>query len=284
MQIIDIHTHLPFTREMVMDKRNLEFIAQSGLEFPRECKASSLISAMDAAGVDKACIMGPNPAENIAYTNDMVAAAVSAFPERLSGFMGVNPFISKEELGRQFDRFMQNDGFKGVGELGGYDLLTPQCCLIYEKCIEKDIPVLIHTGFPLPSMYMKYCHPQVIDQIAVRYPELRLIMAHTAFPWIIDALGVVIRHKNVYIDVSNLLSFGELIFRTVLITFTQSRLGDRILFGTDFPGSLPDRYISKIRRININSFIAFVLRIPRISKKDIGNILGGNAARLLKLP
>src|SRR5262249_4932128 len=91
--IIDVHVH-PVSRDLVRDPRNLRMMERDAACLADDDAVSLLIERMDRAGVDRACLMGPTAGDGIALTNEMVRAAVARHPERLVGFVGVDPIGS----------------------------------------------------------------------------------------------------------------------------------------------------------------------------------------------
>jgi predicted TIM-barrel fold metal-dependent hydrolase len=228
--------------------------------------------------------MGPNPCDGIALTNEMVARMIAAAPTRFIGFVGVDPVgqgAAKTQV--EIERAVEEWGFKGVGEVGGQDLLAPEWEVVYRACVANRLPLLMHVGVPLPSMLMKYSHPFLLDELAHRHPELTIIAAHAGAPWILETLAVAARHPNVSLDISALPAMRKELLPLVLALCADQGLEDRVLFGSDFPLVDPGQYASTVRRLRIPPLARWIGRLPPLSKAFKRKILGENAERLLAL-
>jgi predicted TIM-barrel fold metal-dependent hydrolase len=283
MRIVDIHVH-PVSRGMVLDPRNLRFMERGCamlLDVPAE---KTLLERMDAGGIAVACLMGPNPHEGITLSNDVVHKLVESHPTRFVGFLGVDPVRDgPSQTKAAIEQAVDQWGFKGVGEIGGCDFLAPEWAGVFETCIQKQIPVLVHMGVPLPSMLLKYGHPFLLDELAHRYPELTIIAAHSGAPWIMETLAVLVRHPNVYLDISTLPAIHEQLARVVLALCASRGLEERVLFGSDFPVVDPCNYAIAVSKFTVPASIRWLMSVPAITPSFKQKILEENAIRLLRL-
>jgi predicted TIM-barrel fold metal-dependent hydrolase len=285
MITIDVHVHLVNSKhldpENPMDLAFLE--SMSGLSLGDHYPVDLLLSEMDRGDIQMAVVQGAPPNSGVLNTNDDIGAIVREHPGRLAAFAGVNPFEGKkavEELGR----CVKELGFKGCGEFGYMDLLDERCLAIYEKCIELDVPILVHTGFTVPTAPLKFGSPVPLDEVAMKYPDLKIIAAHCGFPWYMELVSVLARRPNVYVDVSALGVAALPHLMRMQIIFPFLNLGiDRILFGTDFPVVRPSQYAPYVRKLRPNLVVRRLMGLPRLTQADTNKIMGDNAARLLKL-
>ena len=116
----------------------------------------------------------------------------------------------------------------------------------YDLARAHDVPVVIHTGeTALPEALLKYAHPLTVDELAVEFPDVRFVMAHTGNPWIIDAVEVARKNPNVYLELSGLFA-GRFCPQSMAeeerayldyIRMWMKYLGryDKILYGSDWP-------------------------------------------------
>jgi hypothetical protein len=272
MITIDVHAHL--TSGKHIDPANpvdlAFFESVSGLSLGDYYPVDLLLSEMDEGDIQMTVIQGHPPNSGFLNTNDDIAAIVREHPGRLAAFAGVNPVEGKKAV-EELERCVKELGFKGCGEFGYMDLLDERCFPIYKKCIELDVPILIHTGFTSPTCPLKYGSPVPLDEVAMLYPDLTIIAAHCGFPWFLELASVLARRPNVYVDVSLL---GVPLLPDMLrqqIIFAFLGLGvRRILFGTDLPAVRPSLYAPYVRKL-------------RPTEAETNMIMGENAARLLKL-
>lgn len=82
-------------------------------------------------------------------------------------------------------------------------------------------------------MRLKYSNPMYIDDVAVDFPDMKIILAHPSFPWQEEALSVATHKPNVYIDLSG---WSPKYFPPILVRYVNTILQDKMLFGSDWPG------------------------------------------------
>jgi hypothetical protein len=285
MITIDVHAHLTCGKHLDPENpADLAFFeAMSGLSLSEDYPVELLLSEMDKGGIQMTVILGHPPNSGVLNTNDDIAAIVREHPGRLAAFAGVNPFEGKKAV-EELERCVKELGFKGCGEFGYMDLLDERCFPIYKKCIELDVPILIHTGFTGPTCPLKYGSPVPVDEVAMMYPDLKIVAAHCGFPWYMELASVLARRPNVYVDVSALGVAAMPNLMRMQVIFPFLNLGtDRVLFGTDFPVVRPSQYAPYVRKLRPNLLVRRLMGLPRLTEADTNKIMGDNAARLLKL-
>ena len=108
---------------------------------------------------------------------------------------------------------------------------------IYRRCEERGLPVMIHTGTSIfPGARSKYGHPMELDDVAIDFPDLTILMAHGGRPlWMDEAFFVLRRHRNVQLELSGISprSFLEYVPRV-------QALADRVVCGTDCAAPVPE--------------------------------------------
>jgi predicted TIM-barrel fold metal-dependent hydrolase len=146
---------------------------------------------------------------------------------------------------------------------------------LYEVIAEAKLPALFHTGQTGVGagtrggggLRLKYAQPMYIDDVAVDFPDMPIIMAHPSFPWQEEALSVATHKPQVYIDLSG---WSPKYFPPILVQYANTLLKDKILFGSDYPVMTPERWIEDFDKLQIKPEVR-----PLIMKE--------NAAKLLKL-
>jgi uncharacterized protein len=137
------------------------------------------------------------------------------------------------------------------------------------------VPALFHTGHSgLGSgiaggggIRLKYSNPMYVDDVAVDFPELTIVLAHPSFPWQDEAISVALHKPEVYIDLSG---WSPNYFPPQLVRYARTLLRRQILFGSDYPMITPDRWLDDFERLEFDE------ATTRLILKD-------NAARLLGL-
>jgi predicted TIM-barrel fold metal-dependent hydrolase len=185
-------------------------------------------------------------------TNDYVAGIVRKYPGQFIGFCSVDPWQGRKAVD-EVRRSAEDLGLRGVKFHPTLQEFFPNDRRFYplwEACADLGLPVLIHTGMTgigagLPGgggLKTKYCAPiPHIDDLAADIPQLTIIMAHPAFPWVDEQLAVLLHKPNVVMDLSG---YSPKYFQPQLVQYANSLLQDRMLFGSDYPSITPDRWLA----------------------------------------
>jgi predicted TIM-barrel fold metal-dependent hydrolase len=256
--IIDIHTHL-FNSDIVAQpfwdgwaevgalriNRPLEKVQRRLPEF-LDISGDMLVKDMDAAGIDKSVLLVIDwglarhlgePKLSIEKINKVYADAVEKYPQRLIAFAGIDP--RRNKAAELVGKFLKEWSMKGIKfhSAAGFYPNDKACYPIYEKALEYGVPVLLHTGESLKPFYFKYCQPIYAQEVAMDFPDLPIILAHTGGCWYSEAVSICNNTTNVYLDVSvwqpRLLRPLE--FYRALRTLLDSVSWQRVLFGSDYP-------------------------------------------------
>jgi predicted TIM-barrel fold metal-dependent hydrolase len=223
--------------------------------------AEALLREMDNHGVTRAVVSAAG--EFAAYWNtrgnDDIAVLAQRFPERVTGFATINPWMRAKGI-EELRRSRELLGLAGLvlhPMLQGFEANDPLVFPLVERAIELDMPVYVTGGAPLLAV------PYKIADLAGRYPEGRFIMGHAGWDFHFDVLYCLNAHPNLWAETSkNELCNLEAIARGVGI--------DRLLFGSDYPFST---YASEIEKVRL---------LPGLEAADIDRILGSNAVLLLE--
>lgn len=291
--IIDAHVHIPFREDLT--EQELTFMKKKSIDVSTLAgEPSELLGTLDRVGIDRAIVFplampsySKTEAE-IARLNERTAAFVSAAPERLIGFAVLNPHHEVRVSLQVLSYAIEDLKLKGVKLHPTLQSFYPndrKLFEIYEHACENKIPILFHSGASLPSHADHFSRPIFIDEVAVRYPELRIILAHIGRPWYLEAAMLMRKHTNVYADISANVgrSGGAALLELVLLTVkVYSGAMDRILFGSDFPVYQPGEMLSLFGQAS-KGVLADVLKLPKLTETEIKGILGENAKRLLLL-
>ena len=210
-------------------------------------------------------------------SNEHVAAAVKKHPDVFMGFGSVDPWKGKRAL-EIVDR-IKDLGLRGMKFHAAEQAFFPNDQRFYPlwaKCEEHELPCLFHIGMcgigaGAPGglgMKLKFVRPiPYVDDVAADFPGLTIIGAHPAWPWQDEMLAVAMHKSNVYIDLSG---WSPKYFPPSLVHYTNFALGDRVLFGSDYPVLSPERWMKDYEDAGFKEELR-------------GNIFIENARRLLKL-
>jgi predicted TIM-barrel fold metal-dependent hydrolase len=183
--------------------------------------------------------------------NDEVAAFVAAAPERRIGFLSVHPEVSGWES--ELERAVDDLGLKGIKLGPNYQVFDPldyRALRLYEIAEKRGLPILFHQGAsPIREAPLRYAHPLLMDEIAIRFPELRIVMAHMGHPWWRETIVTIRKHPHVYADVSALFYRPWSLYEGMRLV-TEWNVFDRLLFGSDYPIATPAETIAGLRAVN----------------------------------
>jgi uncharacterized protein len=123
---------------------------------------------------------------------------------------------------------------------------------LYELIAEHRLPAIFHSGHSGigsgmrggGGLRLKYSNPIHLDDVAVDFPDMTIIIAHPSWPWQDEALSVCLHKPNVYIDLSG---WSPKYFPPQLVRYANGQLRERILFGSDFPLITPDRWLQDFK-------------------------------------
>jgi len=131
-----------------------------------------------------------------------------------------------------------------------FDPLGEDALRVYAAAERHGLPVLFHQGAsPVREAPLRYAHPLLMDEIAIRFPELRVVMAHMGHPWQRETIVTIRKHPHVYADVSALF-YRPWSFYEGLRLATEWGALDKLLFGSDFPIATPGETAAGLRRVN----------------------------------
>jgi hypothetical protein len=232
----DVHTHI-WAPEHVTD----EFMSDLLRAWPGavDLRADYEAHAEHAAAVDRSVVLAFD-AEYAGFMvpDEFVAEYVRRDERRLIGFSSIDPL--RRNVREKLARATEELGLRGVKlapTYQGFDPLGPEAYAMYEAIAERGLPVMWHQGTTFVRKAMlAYALPRQIDDVAIRFPEMPIVIAHLGHPWIDECIAVVRKHPRVFADVSALIA-RPVQFRNALISAGEYGCGDKLLFGTDWPFS-----------------------------------------------
>lgn len=246
----------------------------------------ALLAAFDEAGVSIGALL-PLRAESYGWrvTNEYVAETVAQAPDRLIGFAGVSPLAHDAQ--KELAHAIETLGLKGLKlhpPIQMFDPGDPACFVVYEAMQHYGLPILFHTGSGPSQLSDRYSNPHLVDEVAVHFPDLKIIMAHAGRFWYQETLTMMRRHPNIYIDISanvgKATGYGLLLALLVAVKEVVGGV-DRVLFASDYPWYMPKRMIDLLQQAAEASRI---MPAPlQITEEDLARITDGNARRLLNL-
>jgi len=282
-RIIDAHVHMnPFWR---LDDDSLSLLREYGHGFDTKMELArnpeQFVAYLDEQGVEKAAIIN-YVTPILGYTHDVNEWAASyrdAAPDRILAFGGFDP-VAADDPTAELDRAIDDLALDGIKihpphqNLQANDYLSDPgyrgldgLRQLYERCAAADIPVMVHTGTSIfPGARSRLADPMPLDDVAVDFPDLDIIMAHGGRPmYTEEAWFLIRRHENVYFDISSIPPSN------LLDHFPRlEEVVEQVLFGTDWPGPM-------VPGIGEN---AEAVRSLSLSPEALDRLLYGTAAEL----
>lgn len=284
--VIDAHVHMnPFWR---LDDDAQSLLREHGHGFDRKVELArnpdQFVSYLDDQGIERAAIIN-YVTPILGYTHDVNEWAASfrdAAPDRIFAFGGFDPNETNDPES-VIDRALDDLNLDGIKlhpphqNIQANDYLTDPgyrgldgLRYLYERCANEDVPVMVHTGTSIfPGARSRLADPMPLDDVAVDFPNLDIVMAHGGRPmYTAEGWFLLRRHDNIYFDVSSIPPSN------LLNHFPRLEMvADQTLFGSDWPGPMvPD--ISE----NVNE-----IRSLSLSDETIDRILYGTAAELFDI-
>ncbi len=191
-------------------------------------------------------------------SNDDIADAAARHSDVLIPFASIDPAKGKTAL-KEARRLVTEHGVRGFKFHPSVQAFWPDdrsAYPLYEVISELGVPALFHSGQTGigsglrggGGIRLKYSNPMALDDVAVDFPDLTIIIAHPSFPWQDEALAVATHKPNVYIDLSG---WSPKYFPPQLVRYANTLLKRKVLFGTDFPLLSPDRWLKDFDTLDI---------------------------------
>jgi uncharacterized protein len=208
-------------------------------------------------------------------SNEEVAEGAAANSDVLIPFASVDPARpdAVERARRLIDEHHVR-GFKFHPNLQAFFPNDRSAYPLYEVIAQAGLPTLFHTGHSgigsgLPGgggVRLKYSNPIYVDDVAVDFPEMQIVLAHPSFPWQDEAISIAMHKPEVYIDLSG---WSPKYFPPQLVRYANTLLKRQVLFGSDYPMITPERWLRDFERLEIDDDVR-----PLILKENAARLLG----------
>jgi len=251
-KIIDVWMQHPtpdfINHEMFASLRRWMGIDKVTEEIPVEIT----LSAMDEGRVRKGLISAWWGPGGELISNDEVASSVERFPDRFLGVGSVNLHKPMDAV-REVRRCVNKLGFKGIRIVQWLWDLVPtdrRYYPVFAECIEQNIPVCLQVGHTGPLCPSEPGRPiPYIDQVALDFPELRMVCGHIGYPWTLEMIAVATKHPNVFIDTS---AYTAKRFPVELIQYMKTNGKKKVLFGTNYPMITPAKCLEDLDGLELS--------------------------------
>lgn len=285
--IIDVHTHTPTHRDKVPQSEKKVFTGwhsgdpvsttNSWADYQRGMKAAdiSIVFNIHVPDVEKYT----GTAGDATRINDSTADFVAADNSRI-GFMSVDPNLA--DYLDEYER-AKSLGLKGIKLGANYQRFEPlgkEAFELYRRAEKDGLPILFHIGAsPISFAPLKNAHPLTVDEIAIAFPDLKIVMAHIGHPWVRETVAVIRKHPNVYSDVSAIYTRPWMTYEALVMAYEWGAM-HKLLFGSDFPVTTPQYAMERLRAVND---VVAGTSMPKIPTEKIEAIINADALSALHL-
>ena len=273
LRALDVHVHLEPVEDNAVDAQAKKYFGDSSAPLDRKGMANYYRSrgiAFVVFAVEEQLTGKPR------VTNDEVLQFAAENSDIAIPFASIDPHRGEAGL-RDAKRLI------AAGKVRGFKFHPPiqqffpndrVAYPLYEVIAAAKLPVIFHTGHSgigtgLPGgggVRLKYGNPLPIDDVAVDFPDMPIIMAHPSFPWQDEAISICLHKPNMYIDLSG---WSPKYFSPTLIQYANTLLKNKVLFGSDYPLITPDRWLADFEKIAIREEVR-----PLILKQNALRLFG----------
>lgn len=263
--IVDCHTHVMWYPEHLSERYAEEALASKLVKL-RRSGGAAYAARLDkhcydstpedhwaaSAPADRVVVFGLQArASGIWVPNEVVADYVRQHPEKLEGWASVDP--TQPDCVEQLQHCVTNLGLRGL-KLGPvyqhFDPADRRHWPLFEQCQRFGLPIMWHQGTTFPSQArLKWGLPLQLEDVAMDFPDLRMIIAHLGHPWEADTVALVRKAPNVYTDISAV-HYRPWRYWQAMVTALEYGVEHKILLGSDFPSGTIANVIDGLRGIN----------------------------------
>jgi predicted TIM-barrel fold metal-dependent hydrolase len=237
------------------------------------------LTKMDSAGIERSLLIAVRAGDmkvkgSFEVPYQSVDKVCKHHPERFSGLAGIDPFRGMQGL-RELEQAVREFGFVGAHLYPHWFELPPDHAKYYPyyaKCCELDIPIMMQVGQNLvysrerrlPSVGRPIC----LDQVAIDFPELKLIGIHIGVPWTDEMIAMCWKHENIFIAGD---AYAPRYWPEQFIHYANTYGRHKVMFGTDWPVVDPERAVAEVEALDLRD------ESRRLLMRD-------NALRVFNLP
>lgn len=221
-------------------------------EVPDEIPLELTVHALEAAGVTRALLSAWWGPEGALISNDEVAAAVHAHPDRFVGVASVD-LLRPMQAVRELRRAVKQLGLRALRLLPWLWNLPPNdrhYYPLYAECIELGIPFCLQVGHTGPMRPSEPGRPiPYLDEVALDFPELTIVGGHIGFPWTDEMIALATKYPNVYIDTS---AYKPSRYPPSLVAYLRGHGRRKVLFGSNYPMILPGACLDQVGSLGLD--------------------------------
>jgi len=254
---------------------------------PQGKEVAAFVEELDASNVEKVIIpsmrMWSHRFRTWCYQIEVeeIVEVAEAAPGRIYGAVGISPWEGMAGV-RKLESAIVDHGFVAahVHPYGfGVPLNAPEWYPFYAKCVELDVPVMMQVGHSAEFMPNAVGRPILVDDIALYFPELKIVACHMGWPWVEELIALAWKHPNVFVATT---AHAPRYWDPKFVRFADSRGKDKVLWGTDWPVLDNERGLRELRELGLRpTSLRKLLRenAERVFTRMFSAVETGGAAR-----
>jgi len=249
--IVDVHSHFwEYPKHFSDDFKNQAKRARGDQEVDLTVRYDEYMAS--AAGCDKTIVFGGKARLSGLWVPDHeVATYVASHPDKLIGFLSLDPTQSgwQEEM-MEGHQDLKLKGIKLLSMYAGFYPNDRRFDYIWEYATRHRLPVLLHTGTTFVAQAPLECTlPRHLDDVATRFPEVKIILAHLSHPYEGECVATIRKHPNVYADCSALHYRPFQLYESLMLV-QEYGVWHKVLYGSDYPFTTNQSSFDGMRAIN----------------------------------
>ena len=280
--IIDIVVNLYTPQEVELGQTGLDEEFKKQVRMPEKMRSGvtipDYIKKMDQAGIERSLLIAVRAGdirvpESFEVPYESVHKVCSEYPDRFSGLAGIDPFRGMQGL-RDLENAVNEMGFVGAHLYPHWCELPPnhrKYYPYYAKCSELGIPIMMQVGHNLVYSRKRRLpsvgKPIYLDQVAIDFPELKLIGIHIGIPWTEEMISMSWKHENVFTAGD---AYAPKYWPESYVHYANSYGQKKVLFGTDWPVIDPVRAVEEFNQLNFRESAS--QRILRENALEVFNL------------
>lgn len=279
--IVDVHSHAwQYPAHFNDDFQAQARRARAGVEVDLTVHYEAYQAT--AADVDRTIVFGGKARLSGLWVDDTyVAEYVARHPDKLIGFQALDPTVEGWE--NEMRDGHQKLGLRGIKLMPMYAGFQPddqRLDPLWKYATRHQLPVLLHTGTTFVAQAPLECTlPRHLDQVAIRFPEVKIIMAHLGHPYEHECVAVIRKHPSVYSDISALHYRPFQLYHSLMLV-QEYGVWNKLLFGSDYPFTTVDASVDGLRRLNDQ---LSGTSLPRLDTAEIEALIHRDSLEILGL-
>jgi predicted TIM-barrel fold metal-dependent hydrolase len=279
--IIDVHSHVwrypeDFSADFIQQAQR----ARGGQ--PVDLRVTFEHYAATATAEVRTIVFGGKARLSGLWVEDrLVADYVAQHPERLIGFLSLDP--TQPDWERELRVGHTELGLRGIKLMPMYAGFSPddeRLDPLWRYAEQHRLPVLLHAGTTfIAQAPLAYTLPRLIEPVALKHPDVKIILAHLGHPYEGECLATIRKHRNVFADVSALHYRPFQLYHSLMLA-QEYGVWSKLLFGTDYPFTTVNASLAGLR--SLNNMLEGT-RLPRLDMPEIEALIQRDSLQLLGL-